>query len=102
VAHLEPAQWGTDGWPKIGVDLDGNGVGEPVAQPRKPDVDATYPIGVPASTDEFDGETLGLQRLWNHNPDDTKLVPLRAPGVAAVVSDWMAVRSRSGSRGRHR
>ena len=72
IAHLEPAQWGTDDWPKIGVDLDGNGIGEPVAQPKKPDVGATFPIAVPASSDEFDGSALGVQWLWNHNPDDTK------------------------------
>ncbi len=59
VAHLEPAQWGTDDWPHIGVDLDGNGIGEPVAQPRKPNVGATFPIGVPQSSDEFDGGDAG-------------------------------------------
>jgi beta-xylosidase len=80
IAHLEPAQWGTDDWPKIGVDLDGNGIGEPVAQPKKPDVGGTYPIAVPASSDEFDGTDLGVQWLWNHNPDDTKWSLTARPG----------------------
>jgi len=80
IAHLEPAQWGTDDWPKIGVDLDGNGIGEPVAQPKKPDVGATFPIAVPASSDEFDGTDLGVQWLWNHNPDDTKWSLSARPG----------------------
>jgi beta-xylosidase len=80
IGHLEPAQWGTDDWPKIGVDLDGNGIGEPVAQPKKPDVGATFPITVPASSDEFDGTDLGVQWLWNHNPDDTKWSLSARPG----------------------
>jgi beta-xylosidase len=80
IAHLEPAQWGTDDWPKAGVDLDGNGIGEPVAQPKKPDVGGTFPITVPASSDEFDGSDLGVQWLWNHNPDDTKWSLTARPG----------------------
>jgi len=80
IAHLEPAQWGSDDWPKVGVDLDGNGIGEPVAQPKKPDVGATFPIAVPASSDEFDGTDLGVQWLWNHNPDDTKWSLSARPG----------------------
>ena len=30
VVHLQPARWTADGWPLIGVDIDGNGIGEPV------------------------------------------------------------------------
>ena len=30
VVHLQPARW-KDDWPLIGVDIDGNGIGEPVA-----------------------------------------------------------------------
>jgi len=80
IAHLEPAQWGTDDWPKAGVDLDGNGIGEPVAQPKKPGVGAPYPITVPASSDEFDGSALGVQWLWNHNPDDSNWSLTARPG----------------------
>ncbi|MDP4180023.1 MAG: carbohydrate-binding protein [Bacillota bacterium] len=29
-------------------------------------------IKVPAASDEFNGNTLGLQWMWNHNPDNTK------------------------------
>jgi beta-xylosidase len=80
IAHLEPAAWGADNWPTIGVDIDGDGIGEPVAQPTKPNVGATFPIAVPASSDEFDGTTLGWQWLWNHNPDDTKWSLTARPG----------------------
>ena len=80
IAHLQPARWGTDDWPAIGVDLDGNGVGEPVAQAIKPDVGGTFAIDVPQSSDEFDTPTLGLQWRWNHNPDAERWSLSERPG----------------------
>ena len=35
VVHLQPARW-KDGWPLMGVDIDGNGIGEPVEVWRSP------------------------------------------------------------------
>ncbi|HJX65844.1 MAG TPA: glycoside hydrolase 43 family protein [Polyangia bacterium] len=93
IGHLEPAQWGTDDWPKAGVDLDGNGIGEPVAQPKKPDVGGTFPITVPASSDEFDGSDLGVQWLWNHNPDDTKWSLSARPGWLRLSARPLANKS---------
>ena len=93
IAHLEPAQWGTDDWPKAGVDLDGNGIGEPVAQPKKPDVGGTFPITVPASSDEFDGTDLGVQWLWNHNPDNTKWSLTARPGWLRLSAQPLASKS---------
>jgi beta-xylosidase len=90
ISHLEPAQWGADDWPQVGVDLDGNGIGEPVAQPKKPDVGATFPITVPASSDEFDGSALGVQWLWNHNPDDTKWSLTARPGWLRLSAQPLA------------
>ncbi|MGC4030347.1 MAG: glycoside hydrolase 43 family protein [Tepidisphaeraceae bacterium] len=65
VVHLQPVQW-KDGWPLMGVDADGNGVGEPVLTHKKPNL-PTQPIAVPATSDEFDAATLGLQWQWNAN-----------------------------------
>ena len=93
VSHLEPARWGTDGWPAIGVDLDGNGIGEPVAQPRKPDVGVTSPLSVPQSSDEFDGPALGLQWLWNHNPDDARWSLSARPGWLRLTARPLSARS---------
>ena len=45
VVHLQPVRW-QDDWPLMGVDYDGNGIGEP-------------------------SSVLGLQWQWNHNPVDT-------------------------------
>lgn len=66
VVHLNPVRW-VDGWPEMGVDLDGNGVGEPVTTHEKPTVDGNYPTETPATSDSFSGP-LGLQWQWQGNP----------------------------------
>lgn len=65
VVHLQPMAW-KDGWPVIGADPDGDGVGEPVPRHAKP---AGTDRGVlnPATTDEFNGKALGPQWQWNAN-----------------------------------
>ena len=62
VVHLQPARW-KDGWPLIGVDIDGNGIGEPVAVWQSPH--PSKPVSLQTS-DDF--SALGLQWQWNHNP----------------------------------
>ena len=68
VVHLQPARW-LDGWPLIGVDIDGNGVGEPVKVWTKPHVGAEAQPSLPQTSDDFAG-SLGLQWQWCHNPDN--------------------------------
>ena len=68
VVHLQPVTW-KDGWPLMGIDADGNGVGEPVLRHAKPKL-PPQPIAVPATSDEFDTPTLGLQWQWNANHAD--------------------------------
>jgi len=64
IVHLQPVEW-RDGWPMIGVDYDGNGVGEPVARWMIPVPGSGNAI--PATSDQFlDGE-LGLQWQWHAN-----------------------------------
>ncbi len=65
---LEPVQW-IDGWPMIGEDVDGDGIGEPVLSHRKPILG--YPVSAPPTDDEFSGPYLGKQWEWNHNPRDS-------------------------------
>lgn len=67
VAHLQPVHW-VNGWPLMGKDQDGNGIGEPVAGGAKPKVGKSYPVAAPQTSDEFTARTLGLQWQWNHNP----------------------------------
>lgn len=65
ILHLQPMQW-KDNWPVMGIDQDGNGIGEPVAGYKKPV--AGMPVTTPADSDEFDGPALGLQWQWHANP----------------------------------
>ena len=74
---LEPVTW-KDGWPIIGHDEDGDGIGEPVASWRKPI--AGHPIAAPATDDEFNAPRLGLQWEWNHNPRDDRWSLTERPG----------------------
>jgi beta-xylosidase len=67
VVHLQPVIW-QDGWPVIGVDIDRNGIGEPVYVWKKPDIKGDFKITAPQSDDDFNSSSLGLQWQWNHNP----------------------------------
>ncbi|UPL50294.1 glycoside hydrolase family 43 protein [Hymenobacter sublimis] len=68
VMHLQPMQWKND-WPIIGEDPDGDGTGQPVLTYRKPAVKGKpQPLATPATSDEFDANTLGLQWQWHANP----------------------------------
>jgi beta-xylosidase len=67
IVHLQPVAW-KDGWPLIGIDIDQDGIGEPVSEHRKPDVGRAVPVSVPQTTDEFNAIQLGLQWQWHANP----------------------------------
>ena len=78
IMHLQPMHWVAD-FPMIGLDLDKNGIGEPVeGKQKKPNVGKTdaainpLPNGsdFTSSTvsDEFSSATLGLQWQWEANP----------------------------------
>ena len=68
VVHLEPARWVND-WVEMGVDKDGNGVGEPVDVYRKPNGNSSPSL--PQTSDDFNQPSLGLQWQWCHNPHDS-------------------------------
>ena len=65
IIHLQPMTWQND-WPVIGEDT-GEGYGAPVTTWKKPDVGAAYPVESPDESDDFSGNTLGLQWQWNAN-----------------------------------
>ncbi|WP_455593536.1 glycoside hydrolase family 43 protein [Bacteroides sp.] len=65
VPHLVPVKW-VDGWPMLGSN------GKDVITYPKPGVGKIYPVVSPATTDEFNKSTLGLQWQWNHNPDNSR------------------------------
>lgn len=66
IVHLQPMKW-KDGWPTIGIDKDGDGIGNPVSRYNKPDVGEKYPIATPPDSDEFNTPKLGLQWQWHAN-----------------------------------
>ena len=63
VVHLQPMQW-IDGWPRIGIDYNNNGVGEPVKEWEKPIKGNA--VFKPQASDSFDSGKLGLQWQANH------------------------------------
>lgn len=71
VTHLNPMTWKEDGWPIIGLDINHDGIGEPVSRYKKPATDKSYPIQTPPDSDEFDEIELGLQWQWLANPKNT-------------------------------
>ncbi|RQO64753.1 beta-xylosidase [Pedobacter sp. KBW01] len=67
VPNLLPVAW-KDGWPMLGK----NGNAKGVVVYQKPNVAKTFPVKVPATSDEFSATKLSLQWQWNHNPDDAR------------------------------
>ena len=91
VVHLQPVRW-QDGWPLMGVDYDGNGVGEPVSEWKKPKIEVRgeklevrdYQYVSNDFYDDFNSKNYSLTSSpspltshlspvwqWNHNPVDT-------------------------------
>jgi len=66
VLHLQPMEW-KKGWPIIGKDFDGNGIGEPILSGFKPISGNDFAIRHPAENDEFDNGKPGLQWQWYAN-----------------------------------
>ncbi|MBP1967900.1 glycoside hydrolase family 43 protein [Paenibacillus aceris] len=67
--HLLPVTW-VDGWPIIGNDTDGDGIGEMVWGGSKP-ING-YPTTVLSTNDDFERWVLEPQWEWNHQPKDGK------------------------------
>jgi beta-xylosidase len=92
VPNLVPVVW-KDGWPMLGKD--GNGKG--VVVNKKPDVGKSYPVKVPATSDEFNRASLGLQWQWNHNPDNAKWSLTERKGYmrlhASYAKEWTMARN---------
>ena len=70
IVHLQPVRW-ENSWPLIGTDQDDEGTGRPVSSWRKPRLSGHETPAAPQTSDEFDGESLGLQWQWhaNSSPD---------------------------------
>jgi beta-xylosidase len=66
ILHLQPMRW-QEGWPVMGTDFNGNGIGEPVQASAAPAL-PSFSAAIPAA-DEFDSQRLGLQWQWQANID---------------------------------
>jgi len=86
VCHLQPMRW-KDDWPVMGIDIDMNGIGEPVYVWEKPDVGESYPITAPQTSDEFNESILGFQWAWNHNPLHDKWSLTQRSGYLSLISN---------------
>jgi beta-xylosidase len=68
IVHMQPMSW-RDDWPVIGIDLNNDGIGNPVSRHSKPALAKQNAITIPIS-DDFSGRDLGLQWQWNANIGD--------------------------------
>jgi beta-xylosidase len=66
VLFLEPMFW-KNGWPEVGKDIDGNGIGEPILQYTKPNVSKQYSIQTPKESDDFYDGKYGIHWQWYGN-----------------------------------
>ena len=74
VVHLQPMAWKND-WPVIGRDTDGDGIGEPVMNFKKPNIKIKTATSSPQESDEFNLPKLGLQWQWQANPKEGWVFP---------------------------
>ena len=61
IVHLQPMEWRADGWPMIGEDPDGDGVGQPVKEYREPSV---IPSEAKESGNVYEPYGIGLE--WQY------------------------------------
>jgi beta-xylosidase len=85
VVHLQPMTWQED-WPVIGVDIDRNGIGEPVYVWKKPAIKGDFKISAPQSDDDFNAASPGLQWQWNHNPVKDLCSMTTKPGYLSLTA----------------
>ncbi|MDR2562839.1 MAG: glycoside hydrolase 43 family protein [Prevotellaceae bacterium] len=80
VMHLQPVEWPANDFPRVGVEINANGTGKPVASWQKPSINKDVEIHKPQSSDEFSSTEKGLQWQFNHNPVDSAWSLVERPG----------------------
>lgn len=97
ILHLQPMEWGTDNWPRIGADPRAGDVHEPVSEYRKPLSDETLsdsPDGRLPASDTFSDGQPGWQWQWMANPRPEWVYPgsdglrLACQGTASGTGGW--------------
>ncbi|MDR3594524.1 glycoside hydrolase 43 family protein [Clostridium sp.] len=69
ICHLQPVNW-ENGWSIIGIDNDGDGIGEPVLSFKKPDGCKAVESYEPDTSDDFTNKSIQLQWQWLANSKD--------------------------------
>jgi len=72
VVHLQPLTWLEDDWCIIGIDQNGDGIGEPVLEYKKPSTSGKSSGFFIECSDHFDKENLSLAWQWHANPQDER------------------------------
>ena len=95
--HLQPVRWAED-WPLMGEPIAGSSTtGQPVMSHVMPDVGRSWPVVNIQTLDKFDGEKLGVQWEWNHNPVDANWSLATNPGFMRLqplpATDFLAARN---------
>jgi beta-xylosidase len=85
IVHMQPVEW-KDDWPCMGKDIDNDGIGESVAEYKKPNVGKIYPVTIPQTTDEFNESKLSLQWQWHANPKSEWYSLTESPGNIRLYS----------------
>lgn len=79
IVHLQPLKW-VDDWPVIGIDKDGDGIGEPVLTYYGPEEKAATESVSRQIDDEFDGNVMPPDWQWHANPSLSWGYPSEAYG----------------------
>jgi beta-xylosidase len=89
MTRICPITW-ENGWPRFGRP---GHLGQVESSYTKPIQNQS--IKVPAASDEFNGSSLGLQWMWNHNPDHSKwsLTGSALRLTPSVASDFLNARN---------
>lgn len=88
IVHLQPMRWEND-WPVIGQD-DGDGYGMPVSVWKKPDTGFVTEPYSPDDSDDFSGDSLGLQWQWNANYQK-EWYRMEKPGISLMAQRFKGV-----------
>lgn len=82
---LIPIVWDENGWAKADINASGDSGGDmPWENIEKPFPDSE--IKRPATSDDFDGEKLGYQWVWNMQPDNSKWSLTERPGYMRMYA----------------
>jgi beta-xylosidase len=85
IIHLQPGGWKQE-WPYLGLDINGDGIGEPVLVYKKPFIKGIFAHEEIQTSDEFNDSCLGLQWQWQAAPDSTWYSLTARPGFLRLYA----------------